>query len=210
MTRSGTTGGPSLPNPPSPALLADFPRFVLRADVRLWRLHRSDREPNWFTNAGDGRFDVAGARFGTCYLADESDGAFIEVFGRDGGPIAESDVLRRNLAMMSVAVDLDVADVTAPEVRGRFGLTGEVSAGGPTIYPTTQTWAGALHDAGFSGIRYRARHDPSLQRTSFALFGQPGLDDKIFAPASTWPVPMEMVTDLASTYGFTIVPSLPL
>lgn len=69
MTPAGRASQASLPNPPSPALLADFPRFVLGADVPLWRLHRSDRAPNWFTNSGLGRFDVSDADFGTCYVA---------------------------------------------------------------------------------------------------------------------------------------------
>jgi hypothetical protein len=81
-----------------------------------------------------------------------------------------------------------------------------MSAGGPARYPRCQAWAAALHEAGYEGIRYRARHDPALGTTSYAIFGTPGLDEKVFAPASTFPVPAEWIDELAHRYGFRIVP----
>lgn len=204
----------SIPEPPQPALLADFPRFRLGTDVRLWRLHYSHREPNWFAVDPGGRFNppAGDQRFGTCYVSAEGAGAFLETVGRTGtGVIDETDLLRRSMSTLSLSAALDVADLTAPPARGRFGLTGEMSAGGPSTYPRTQAWAAALFGAGFGGVRYRARNAPALDLTSFAIFGGPGVDDKVFATPSTFPVELDWlgIHELIHTYGFRLAPPPP-
>jgi hypothetical protein len=101
-----------------------------------------------------------------------------------------------------------VADLTNPRVLGR-GLNAEIQAAGPPVYPQCQAWAGAVQAAGFGGIRYHARHGPSLDAISYALFGGPGEDDKRFASRSTFPIPTYTIDDLITQFELPILPRVP-
>lgn len=58
--------------------LPELPSTKLEAKL-LWRIHAADVAP-WFFDAGpDGRFNLAEP--GTCHLAKEPIGAFVEKFG---------------------------------------------------------------------------------------------------------------------------------
>jgi hypothetical protein len=92
--------------------------------------------------------------------------------------VSTTDLYERALSVLRFPEDAVVADVTSRTVLGRFGLTGEISAGGPSVYPVTQAWAAALHAAGFDGIAYHVRHDPSGELLGVAIFGEPGDQDK--------------------------------
>lgn len=65
-----------LPAPPDD--LPELPSAKL-GTKSLWRIHAADVAP-WFFDVGpDGRFNLAES--GTCYLAEEPLGAFVEKFG---------------------------------------------------------------------------------------------------------------------------------
>jgi hypothetical protein len=60
------------------------------SSATLWRIHAADVAPWHFGVGPDGRFNLA--QSGTCYLAEEPIGAFVEKFGRllrPGGVIPE-------------------------------------------------------------------------------------------------------------------------
>src|SRR3954449_1536252 len=160
--------------PPDAGALADFPSVTIYPEETFYRIHRVVLEPEYFCNDGDCRFDPprhSRTEFGTCYLARTPEGAFLETLGRIG-PLPESAVLERGLSELAPTETLRVADLNDPTVIGRFGIAGDLSVG--RDYELPQMWGHALRSAGFHGVSYIARHDPSLHERSIALFGPPG------------------------------------
>jgi hypothetical protein len=166
----------------------------------LWRIHAADVTP-WFFDVGpDGRFNLAES--GTCYLAQEPIGAFVEKFGRllrPGGVIPEPLVDTQRLSKLRPP-KAKVVDLTDPSVLGLIGLTAEIHS---TDYNLTQDWALALQEAGYDGIRYKARHDPRGQLVSIALFGK---DKPPRSAASTTPIPIDLIHEASTTFAITVLP----
>lgn len=187
-----------LPAPPDD--LPELPGAKLGTKA-LWRIHAADVAP-WFFDAGpDGRFNLDDS--GTCYLAEEPIGAFVEKFGRllrPGGVIPEPLVNTQQLSRLRPP-RARVVDLTDPSVLGLAGLTAEIHA--TTDYGLTQSWARALRDAGYAGIRYRARHDPRGQLVSIALFGP---DKPPRTAAKTTAVPIDLVREASTTFAITVLP----
>jgi hypothetical protein len=179
-----------------PADLTGFPAYELRRGQRLWRIHRAGRSPWWFSSDGAGRFDLRQPD-GTCYVAGDAVGAFVEVFRQVY--IQEVDVRGRLLAALSAPRSFRLADTTRAEAR-RFGVT--LALVGTIDYDATQEWAAAFRRAGFGGIRYRLRHDPTGSLIGFALFGRAG--DRRWSGRST-PVPDEVVEEARRRFGVRIV-----
>ena len=69
--------------------------------------------------------------------------------------------------------------------------------------PRSQGWALALQDAGYDGIRYKARHDPRGQLVSIALFGS---DKPPRSAAKTTAVPVNLIHEAAATFAITVLP----
>jgi hypothetical protein len=183
-----------------PEDLPELPTATLGTEV-VWRIHTAEGSPWFFDSGPDGRFNLRDT--GTCYLAEEPIGAFVEKFGRlvrPGGVIPESLVQSQRLSRVRPP-KVDVVDLTNPRVLGLVGLTAQIHM---TIdYDLTQGWAKALRDAGYAGIRYKARHDPRGQLVSLALFG-PGkapLD-----PPSTTPIPADLIHEASTTFAITVLP----
>ena len=109
-------------------------------------------------------------KHGTCYLAEEEIGSFVEVF-RDTSPIAPVATIERGTSVCAFPSDLVVADCTSRAARG-FGVTAELHSG--RDYSRSQAWAVALALAGFDGIRYFVSHDPAQSLVGIALFGTVG------------------------------------
>jgi hypothetical protein len=167
----------------------------------LWRIHAADVAP-WFFDVGpDGRFNLAES--GTCYLAEEPIGAFVEKFGRllrPGGVIPESLVDTQRLSKLRPP-KASIVDLTNPRVLGLIGLTAEIHT---TInYDLAQGWALAFRDAGYDGIRYKARHDPRGQLTSIALFGS---DRPPRSAAKTTAIPIDLIHEASTTFAITVLP----
>jgi hypothetical protein len=55
--------------------LSEFPTRTLRADRTIYRLHRADKGPWWFSADGLGRFDPVDGTLGACYFAEKTLGA---------------------------------------------------------------------------------------------------------------------------------------
>lgn len=88
-----------------------------------------------------------------------------------------------------------------PTVLGLIGLTAEIHS--TTDYNLTQDWALALQEAGYAGIRYKARHDPRGQLVSIALFGsakQPR------SAAKTTTVPVDLIHEASTRFAITVLP----
>ena len=188
----------ALPAPPQD--LPQLPTASLGA-TDVWRIHPAEIAPWFFDTGPDGRFNLADA--GTCYLAEERLGAFIEKFGRlvrPGGVIPEPLVEAQRLSRLRPP-RVDVLDLTDGRVLGLLGLTAEIHS--TTDYVLTQRWASALGDAGYSGIRYKARHDPRGQLASIALFGP-----RKAAPSAreTTAVPIDLIHEASSTFAITVLP----
>jgi len=187
-----------LPAPPNELLKLPSAKLGTKP---LWRIHAAEVAP-WFFDAGpDGRFNLADA--GTCYLAEEPIGAFVEKFGRllrPGGVIPEPLVDTQRLSRLRPP-KVSVVDLTDPKVLGLAGLTAEIHA--TTDYGLTQSWASALRDAGHAGIRYKARHDPRGQLVSIALFGS---DKPPRSAAKTTAVPVDLIHEASTTFAITVLP----
>lgn len=168
--------------------------------MRLCRIHRAGRSPWWFSHDGTGRFDLAGGR-GTCYLAEESAGCFLEVF-RPWLLIPEPEVAARRISRpVPSGGELLLADCTEEGARA-FGVTGEIHS--TSDYALTRRWAAAFADAGFDGIRYLLRHDPAQRLAGIALFGPAG--------APPWPTPVaeplgpDLLREIETRFGLRVLP----
>lgn len=187
-----------LPAPPDD--LPELPSTKLGAKP-LWRIHAADVAP-WFFDVGpDGRFNLAES--GTCYLAEEPIGAFVEKFGRllrPDGVIPEPLVDAQRLSRLRPP-KVKVVDLTDPTVLGLVGLTSEIHS--TTDYNLTQGWALAFQEAGYAGIRYKARHDPRGQLVSIALFGS---DKPPRSAAKTTAIPVDLIHEASATFAITVLP----
>jgi hypothetical protein len=187
-----------LPAPPDD--LPELPSTKLGTGP-LWRIHAADVTP-WFFDVGpDGRFNLAEP--GTCYLAEEPIGAFVEKFGRllrPGGVIPEPLVDTQRLSKLRPP-RAKVVDLTDPTVLGLIGLTAEIHS--TTDYNLAQDWALVLQEAGYDGIRYKARHDPRGQLVSIALFGK-GKPPRSAAKTTT--IPVDLIHEASTTFAITVLP----
>jgi hypothetical protein len=156
-----------------------FPRLRLAPARPLYRITRrrnedgSARTPWFFSSSGSvdaGRFDLPSPR-GSCYFADQAVGAFVEVYRRVL-VIARSDLASRHVVVaMRTGGPLSLANLASARAAA-FGVTIDQFAGDD--YTATQLLAGHLGGAGFAGVSAPARHDPSLQSRTVALFGRAG------------------------------------
>jgi len=184
-----------------PADLAGFPAIILPARRVLYRIHRGDRLPWWFSSDGSGRFDLPEPR-GSCYLTEEPLGAFVEVF-RDTMIVSQLVVEARRLSRPRVARRVRVADCTSRRARS-FGVTAGIHSS--PEYRVTQAWASAFTAYGFDGIRYLVSHDPAQRCVGIALFGRSGAVRG--RAASTVAIPEDLIRTAADEFGILVVPAV--
>jgi hypothetical protein len=186
--------------PAPPTVLPQLPAAKLEAKA-LWRIHPADVSPWFFDTGPDGRFNLADT--GTCYLAEQPIGAFVEKFGRllrPGGVLPESLVDTQRLSRLRPP-RVSIVDLTDRKVLGLIGLTAEIHA--TTDYELTQRWAGALRTAGYGGARYKARHDPRGELASIALFGS-GKPPR--SAAKTTAIPVDLIHEASAGFAITVLP----
>jgi hypothetical protein len=187
-----------LPAPPDD--LPELPTTKLGTKA-LWRIDAANVNPWFFDVRPDGRFNLAES--GTCYLAEQPIGAFVEKFGRllrPGGAIPEPLVDTQRLSKLRPP-KASVVDLTDPTVLGLIGLTAEIHS--TTDYDLTRDWALALQEAGYAGIRYKARHDPRGQLASIALFGS---RTRPRSAAKTTVIPVDLIHEASTTFAITVLP----
>lgn len=153
-----------------PPDLEDFPALVLPAGTELWTVHAAGDSPLVCSGAGDGRFDLATPE-GTCYFATEPLGALLECCFRDTPEVDEQALRERRLSVVRTERALRLADLADMRAFG-FGVTAEVHS--IPDYELTQQWARAARAAGFDGVHYLLRHDPSRSMAGVARFGPAG------------------------------------
>ena len=178
-----------------PASLDGFPS--LSTVGNLYRIHRSDHDPLYFSSTGAGRFDLP-APHGTLYTAETPVGAFLEVFR--GRLIPSAEVAARTLTTLTRTGDpLALADCTDPGARA-FGVTAAVHS--TPDYELTQRWTLAFAEADFDGIYYLVSHDPSAEEHGVALF----------AGVSSWPrrstpIHDDLIAEVQRRFGLLVVPT---
>lgn len=161
-----------------------------------------------------GRFNLVDVTDrGTCYLALDPLGAYVETLGRIlTRPI--SDIARRRHSVVTVGRNLHLFDLTRSEARGAYrseglDLTATIAAG--DSYDTPQRLARLTHDDGYDGIVYTARHDPGHRREAVALFGPAGPNDSdvVFASSKTSEISADLISAGTYTFGIVILPDPP-
>jgi len=186
--------------------LADFPAFTLKAGAILHRVHREAFGAWFFSDDRDCRFTPLGVPGqGACCLAEQPVGALLEALrGERSVMVAEDDVRRRRLFTVELVRNLRLAHLDHPNA-GKKGVNAEIHT--TTDYDKTQGWAAALRRAGFDGLRYLCRSDPSLKQVGLALFDDQG------APAlGRWPdgddaeISDALIAE-AAEYGLRILPT---
>jgi hypothetical protein len=180
--------------------LARFPAFDLDRRRSLYRIHRTDIGPWWFSSDDSGRFDLGGEE-GTSYLAVSAVGAFIEVF-RSETVIPEAEVEARSLSSLVPPKRTRLADCTVSAAR-KFGITGAIHT--QPDYTVPQAWASAFAAAGFGGIRHRLSHDPAQRELGVALFGATG--EQELPVRRTEPVPTSVVEEARRRFGLVVAPT---
>jgi hypothetical protein len=179
MTVEPTDQGPHSPAPEKPdeirqlrpaddLSLAGFPRVVAQKYETVWRSHRIDLSPFWFSKTGEGRFDIR--ERGTMYCATDSKTATLE---RLRGEILSARVVTREFAAGFV--------VTPFQLPMRFSLAG-ISRSRAVEYGVTrslvttsdyglaQHWAAVFAASKFGGIKYGSGYTSGPAR-ALALFG---------------------------------------
>jgi hypothetical protein len=187
---------------PPPPHLERFPSFELAAGARLWLVHDEGGFPWRCTNDGGGRFDLA-APWGTCHFAEEPLGALIESCCRTSPEVDEQAIASHRLSLLTTEAPLRLADCTSPLAFG-WGLTAEIHS--IPDYTGTQRWARAFHAAGFDGIRYLLRHDPSRSLAGVARFGREGVQED-WAEPETRRLDAALLTEAAQRLGVHVPPS---
>jgi hypothetical protein len=182
-----------------PADLRRFPALRLTPISALYRIHRRDRSPWWFSHDGTGRFDLPAPR-GTCYLAGSPLGAFVEVF-REIALVSRAVVDARRVSTLHPPLTVRLADCTRARSRA-FGLTAEIHS--TEEYDATQRWAAAFAAAGFAGVRYLVRHDPSQRSAGVALFGSAGA--AAWPVEATGPIDQALCDRAARRFGIRVLP----
>jgi hypothetical protein len=187
--------------------LGGFPPFTITPATALHRIHRTTRQPWWFSSDGSGRFDPVGVPdLGSCYLAEGELGAWVEVF-RTALVIAEADIVDRRICSPVLSREFILADATHRDALG-FGVTASLGAG--EDYGPSHEFAAAAAAAGYAGVRYFVRDDPSQSLTGIALFGPAGaaeLTDPQWHSQPDVAIPGTLIDDAADAFGYRVVPT---
>jgi hypothetical protein len=159
-----------LPQPPDPAALTGLPRFRLRDRV-LHRVFRASRPAPWWFSSADGRFDLP-RPLGSCYLGRTPVAAVLEAFQHFSGLLPDIELrLRRRAEVAAPPTAPIAANLAAPGARG-LGVTAAIWADNDRAL--TQSWAYALHRAGWRALHHGIQHDPEGRLRAVTLFDAEG------------------------------------
>jgi hypothetical protein len=172
---------------------------LLVPSQQLLRIHKVGRGPWWFSHDSPLRFDLA-APLGTCYLAEQDLGAFVEALQNAGALIPRAEIDARSISTLSVPTAVTLADCTNPRARA-FGITAEIHSS--VDRAMTRAWAAAFERHGFGGVRYLVRHDPSQSFVAIALFSDAG--EASWAITFTDPIDDDLIQRAENTFGIRVV-----
>lgn len=147
---------------------------------------------------------------GTCYLALDPLGAYIETLGRILTR-SRDDINARRHSTVAVGRDLRLFDLTRSEARAAYrsaGLDLTATIGAGDDYDAPQRLARLVHDDDYDGILYTARHDPGHTHRSIALFGPAGPNDTdaIFDFCETDTIGNDLIEAGRATFGIVVLP----
>lgn len=207
-----TNRPPAVAEPPTDYgnLASRFPSLAKdRIPELVYRIHRVDREPEWFTDDALCRWDPppeSAVNFGTCYVATDPLTALMEVVG-DFDFVTQDMLASRAVATMSIQPG-QFADMQNPAIAS-VGLDRRVSIGDD--YGPCQRWSEALWLAGFNGVHYEPRHDPrGTGFTALALFGDPGHQPTQVRLVDDGPIDEAIIEELIRVFNIRVLPSAPL
>ncbi|MHB1986367.1 MAG: RES family NAD+ phosphorylase [Acidimicrobiales bacterium] len=207
-----TNRSPTVADPPTDygTLASRFPTLAKdRIPELVHRVHRVDREPEWFTDDALYRWappPEPAVSFGTCYVATDPLTALMEVVG-DFDVVTPDMLASRALATMSIQAG-QFADMENPAIAS-FGLDRRISIGDD--YGACQRWAKALWLAGFNGVHYEPRHDPRGSGfTALALFGDPGHQPAQVRLVDDGPIDDAIIAELTRVFNIRVLPPTPL
>jgi hypothetical protein len=166
-------------------------------------MYRADREPVWFCDDGECRFDPIEG--GACYASTSMLGAFIEKFGRVR-LISESFLEQHRIAVLYPGSDMRVLDLTNRRNLGLRGIASSAQAG--LDYGRSQAVARLAIAEGLGGVKYHARHDLSSQLVSVAVLSdKSGLDDHDrLIVGDTSQIPEWLIRKAELTFAITVMP----
>jgi hypothetical protein len=154
------TGFPAAPAPTELHRLSDFRGVWWYSSVEALEA------------ANGGRFDLISPE-GTCYLAEDLEGAIIEKLLRGPARVVVAERLAELFhAIVEVRSAPFMADLTAPRATGS-GVNAELHS--TLDYQVPRRWAAALRRHGARGLRYLLRGDNTGRAAGRALFGHAGL-----------------------------------
>lgn len=211
----------SLP-PNDPRLLATLPCYEVPAEWVLHRGHNAGNSLVYFSHDGYGRFDPPTHErdnYGTCYFAGSDEGAFLEKLGRLGPYLNEERIRGVVMGEASPSRNLCLADLTNRLVIGApFYIDNDIASG--REYLLAQAYGAALRAAGWDGVTYWARHDPTQQERSFAIFGPPGaqpfeegasgVSAGQFDRITSQPIANDLLDRMERKHGIVVVPTTEL
>jgi RES domain len=141
----------------------------------LYRAHKANAAPWWFSSNGGGRFDLRRPH-GTCYLASDAEAAVRERWGEDLlalGYVPRKLAEATEVSQLRVPTGGRVADLCSA-AAAHFGVMREINTTGR--YVITQAWAKALGPLGerLLGVRYQPRLSSDSRGWALGLFGNSG------------------------------------
>lgn len=125
--------------------------------------------------------------------------------------IPSTELTARAVTRLRITEPRVLADLTS-NAATQFGVTAEIFTTGN--YQLTQLWAAALRSAGFSGIRYWARHDLAHTHACLALFDTAGAHTPTDGEPSSYAVTAtdtlserpDLIDALQCDTGITVLP----
>ena len=184
--------------------LRAFPQAVLSPGTEIHRIHSAALGAWYFNAEKPWRFTPSGvAGLGACYFAERAIAGLLESY-KGVTVVAEQDVASKAHFTAVLEAELALADCCAAAALG-FGINAEIHS--TTNYALTQAWATAFALAGFSGVRYLCRSDPTMDLVGYAIFDRAGT-----SAAGRWPAgrdqPIsEALLREAEDYGLRIRPT---
>lgn len=185
--------------------------YIVPVGTPLHRVHR-DRPGAiaWFDTSEHGRFNLTDVTDrGTCYLALDPLGAYIETLGRILTR-SRDDINARRHSTVAVDRDLRLFDLTRSEARAAYrsaGLDHTATIRAGDDYEAPQRLARLVHDDDYDGILYTARHDPGHAHRSIALFGRAGPNDTdvVFDSCETDTIGNDLIDAGRATFGIVVL-----
>ena len=124
----------------------------------------------------------------------------MEVFKSFTGVIPSKEIEARLILRTEMPREIHLADCTSERARA-WGITGEIHS--TPHYEETQAWAHAFVCAGFDGVRYLLRHDPSQRMAGVALFGPAGSPEG-FPESPGAPIETDLIDQVTKRFGLRV------